>query len=164
MSKESRLKTVSQNADPTVSNLGTASSSGIRTRRYFSEDMRIRIVKEIEDGIYNKSEACRVYSVSSAALYKWLHKYSVRYQKQIVVVTEHESESVKRKKLEQQVTDLQQVIGQMTVESIFYKELLTVISERYDIDFKKNINTKSYNDLEHLKALIKELSTKSKTT
>jgi hypothetical protein len=73
-------------------------------------------------------------------------------------VTEHESESIKRKHLEQQVADLQQVIGQMTVETIFYKELLSVISERYEIDFKKNINMKSYNDLEQLKALVRELS------
>lgn len=140
-------KTVSQNR-----------FTGTRPKRYFSDALQQQVVKEIETGVYSKAEAARIYQVVPLTIYNWLHKHSLHFQKQIITVCELESESEKRKKLERQVGDFEKIIGQMSVENIFLKELLAVISERYEIDFKKNINTKSYSDLEHVKALIKELS------
>jgi transposase-like protein len=125
-----------------------------REYRYFSEDVRRQIVKEIEDKVYSKAEAARVYKVSQTCIYKWITLYSLNYQKRIVVVAELESESVKRKKLEAQVKDLQTVVGQQTVENIFYKQLIEVISEHYDFDLKKNINMMSSDELERIKKLL----------
>ena len=140
MTKKESEKTVSQN--------GVLKS---RDRRYFSEDLRRQIVKEIEDGVYGKSEAARVYGVSNVCIYKWLHKYSFKYQKGIVTVVELESESVKRKKLEQQQADSHKIIAAQTVELYFYKQLVEVISEHYDFDFKKNINSMSLDGLVQIK-------------
>jgi transposase len=125
-----------------------------REYRYFSEDVRRQIVKEIEDNVYTKAEAARVYKVSQTCIYKWIVRYSLNYQKRIVVVTELESDSVKRKKLEAQVKDLQAIVGQQTVENIFYRQLIEVISEHYDFDLKKNINTMSSEELERIKKLL----------
>ena len=63
MVKKELEKTVSQN-----------SVSQVHDKRYFSEYLRRHIVKEIEDGVYGKSEAARVYGVSNVCIYKWLHK------------------------------------------------------------------------------------------
>jgi transposase len=140
MEKETREKTVSQKED-------TAS----REYRYFSEEARRQIVKEIEEGLYNKAEAARVYKVHPTSIYNWMNKYSLLYQKRMRTVVETESDSKKRKKLEEQVSDLQKLIGQQAVENYFYKELVTFLSERYSFDFKKNINTMSSAELEQLK-------------
>jgi transposase len=140
MEKETREKTVSQN-----------NGEEARTYRYFSESARQQIVKELEDGLYSKAEAARVYKVHPSSLYNWLNKYSLTYQKQIRTVVETDSDSVKRKKLEAQVSDLQKLIGQQTVENYFYKSLVAFISDRYDFDFKKNINTMSLAELEQIK-------------
>jgi transposase len=122
-----------------------------RNKRYFSEELRRQIVKEIEDGVYGKSEAARVYEVSNVCIYKWLRKYSFKYQKGIVTVVELESESVKRKKLEQQQADSHKIIAAQAVELFFYKQLVEVISTHYDFDFKKNINSMSLDGLVHIK-------------
>lgn len=140
MAKKKLEKSVSQNSD-----------SEIRHKRYFSEDARRQVVKEIEDGVYSKSEASRIYKVSHASIYVWLHKYSLKFQKQMVTVVELESESSKRKKLEQQVDDLQKIVGLQTAENYFYQQLIDFISEHYEFDFKKNINTKSLEELELIK-------------
>jgi transposase len=140
MTKETKEKTVSQNK-----------GEGGRTYRYFSESARQQIVKEIEDGVYSKAESARLYKVHPSSIYNWLNKYSLTYQKQIRTVVETESDSVKRKKLELQVSDLQKLIGQQSVENYFYKSLVGFISERYDFDFKKNINTMSSAELEQIK-------------
>jgi transposase-like protein len=122
-----------------------------RQSRYFSEDARRQIVKEIEDGLYSKSEASRVYNVSHASIYNWLHKYSLKFEKQMIMVVELESESVKRKKLEQQINDLQKLVGHQAAENYFYEQLIDFMSEHYEFDFKKNINTKSSDELELIK-------------
>lgn len=126
-------------------------SFDVRQTRYFSEDARRQIVKEIEDGVYSKSEASRVYKVSHASIYVWLHKYSLKFQKQMVMVVELDSESSKRKKLEQQVNDLQKLVGRQATENYFYQQLIDFISEHYEFDFKKNINMKSSDELELIK-------------
>jgi transposase-like protein len=140
MAKKEIEKSMSQNG-----------SFDVRQTRYFSEDARRQIVKEIEDGVYSKSEASRVYKVSHASIYVWLHKYSLKFQKQMVMVVELDSESSKRKKLEQQVNDLQKLVGRQATENYFYQQLIDFISEHYEFDFKKNINMKSSDELELIK-------------
>ena len=89
-----------------------------------------------------------MYQVSVVALYKWRQKYSLLYQKGIVKVVELESESVKRKAIEQQLGQTHKVVGEQTVELAFYKKLIDLISNHYDFDFKKNISTMSLDGIE----------------
>jgi transposase-like protein len=119
-----------------------------RERRYFSEEARKFILKEIEDGVYTFRAASRVYKVSEAAIYIWRRKYSLLYQKGIVKVIELESESVRRKALEKQLSETHKVAGEQAVELVFYKKLVTLISEHYDFDFKKNTSSMSLDGLE----------------
>lgn len=131
-----------------------------RGRRYFSEAARRLVVKEIEDGIYSKAEAARVYKVSPSIIYVWLVKYSLHYQRGLQTVTELESEGHKRKQLEQQVADLQKVVSEKVLENFFYRQLFEVINEHYDFDFKKNMNMMSSDALEQIKKqLDKKVST-----
>jgi hypothetical protein len=70
------------------------------------------------------------------------------YQKGIVKVIELESESVRRKALEKQLSETHKVAGEQAVELVFYKKLVTLISEHYDFDFKKNTSSMSLDGLE----------------
>lgn len=131
-----------------------------RSIRYFSEAARRQVVKEIEEGIYTKAEAARVYKVSPASIYKWLGRYSLHYQKGLRTVTEVESEGHKRKEMEKQIIDLQKVISEQALENFFFRQLLDVINSHYDFDFKKNIHTMSSDSLEQIKRqLDKKVST-----
>jgi transposase len=108
-----------------------------RERRYFSESARRAIVKEIEEGL-SKAEASRRYEVSQAALYKWMARYSSSYSKALVRVVEHESDSLRARRLEQDLKEAYSLLGRKSAEVFFLEELLRVAGEHYGVDIKKN--------------------------
>lgn len=114
-----------------------------RERRYFSEDFRRSRVKEYEQGQTSVSEICRMYEVSATAVYKWIRKYSLHYQKSITKIVEEKSETRKRQALEQKVKELEQFIGRQQVQLKYYEKLLELAQQRYDIDLEKNFDWKS---------------------
>ena len=114
-----------------------------RERRYFSEEFRRARVKEYEEGQTSVSEICRVYEVSQTAVYRWIHKYSIHYQKSIVKVVEQKSETKKRLALEKKVEDLERIIGQQQVQINYYEKLVELVGEHYNVDFEKNSEWKS---------------------
>jgi transposase len=113
-----------------------------REHRYFEESLRIAIVKELDEGKITVSEVCRIYQVSKGAVYKWLNKYSSKYEKAIIKIVELKSESRKKKELEQKVKELEQLVGKKQFEVEFLKKLIEIAEEKYGIDFKKNSDTK----------------------
>lgn len=122
-----------------------------REVRYFSEDFRKKIVKEIEDKLTTVAEVCRIYKVSRNAVHVWIRRYSLNYQKQIVKVVELESESEKRKQLEKKLSDAEKVAGAQAIELAFYDKLFDILEKTYGMDFKKNIKMKSLDGLEKIR-------------
>jgi transposase-like protein len=111
-------------------------------RRYFSESARRAIVQELDEGKIGVIEASRLYKVSVNSLYKWLRKYSPLYQKKLVQVVEHQSESLRRKALEHQVGELERLLGQKQVEVEYWKKLVETANEALGIDLKKNFGSR----------------------
>jgi len=116
-----------------------------KEQRYFSEAFRQARVKEYEEGQVSVIEICRAYKVSKNAVYKWIRKYSTLYEKRITKVVEEKSETKKRLRLEKQVNELEQLIGQQQVKIEYYKKLVDLIEQHYQIDFEKNSDWKSWN-------------------
>jgi hypothetical protein len=56
-----------------------------------------------------------------------------------------ESESYKTKRLQQQVAELERIIGQKQLEIDFLNKLLEISSEELGFDLKKNFSTKLSN-------------------
>lgn len=110
-----------------------------RERRYFSEVARRAIVDEIDNGL-SKAEAARKYEVSQGAIYKWITKYSKRYQSMLVKVVEHASESNKVKKLEAELEQAYAMLGRVKAESMFLQKIIEKADEAYDTDLKKNFD------------------------
>jgi transposase-like protein len=108
-----------------------------RQRRVFSEDLKRKIVKEIEQGKANIATVCREYSVSDVSVYKWLHKYSSYLQKGVKVVMELNSEGYRSKELEKRVKDLEAAVGRKQLEVEFLNKLIEIASRQLGIDIKK---------------------------
>jgi len=102
-------------------------------------------VKEYEEGQTSVSEISRTYGVSPTAVYKWIKRYSLHYQKQIVKVVEEKSQTKKRMALEQRIQDLERLIGQQQVKISYYEQLVCHIDAHYEIDVEKNFVKKSSN-------------------
>lgn len=111
-----------------------------RERRYFSESVRKLIVQEIDDGL-SKAEAGRKYKVSQAAIYKWYVKYSLHYKTALVTVVEHLSDSVRVKKLEEELEQTYALLGRAKAENMLLHKVIDKADEVMGMDIKKNFDT-----------------------
>lgn len=112
-------------------------AQGQRVTRYFSDDFKRRKVEEIESKMISIAEICRQYSVSNAAVYKWIYKFSLMRKKGIKMVIETDSDTARIKALQDQIAQLEQMLGQKQFEVEFMKKQLEIASEQYGVDFKK---------------------------
>lgn len=114
----------------------------IRQTRYFSEDFRKARVKEIEQNLTTVIEISRQYNVSTAAVYKWMYKYSFYLKKGIKQVIELKSETLKTKRLKERVAELEQIIGQKQLAIDFHDKLIEIASDEFGVDIKKKYSGK----------------------
>lgn len=114
-----------------------------RERRYFSVAARQAIVQEIDKGL-SKAEAGRRYEVSLSAIYKWLHKYSKKYEPCLVKVVEHASEGSKIKQLEAELEKTYGLLGRAKAELMYLEQIIERANEELGCDLKKNTATPHY--------------------
>jgi transposase len=119
-------------------------SSQVQKReiRYFSEDFRKKKVEELERRITSVSEICKVYQVSSTAVYKWMNKYSLMRNKGIKTVVESASDTARIKAMQEQIAKLEQLVGQKQFQIEFLQKQMEIASENYGVDFKKKVSGK----------------------
>lgn len=117
----------------------------LRQQRNFSEEFKKKRIKELLEKQVTVSELARLYSVTRTSIYKWLYLYSPHHQQGTTLVVEMESESYKTKRLQQQVADLERIVGQKQLEIDFLGKLLEIGSEELGFDLKKNFSTKLSN-------------------
>lgn len=109
----------------------------IKTRRIFSEQLKRKLVNELETGSLQVKDVCEIYQVSHTAVYKWLYKHSKIYKRNNVVIVEDKSESKKAKLLEQQVKELQRTLGEKQMQVEYLEKLLELHKEATGEDLKK---------------------------
>jgi len=105
-------------------------------RKVVSEDVKRRIVEEIESGSIGQCEASRLYGLSRAAIQKWLKQYGkLRYRTQIVeVVMKDEKEKIE---------ELQQALSDAHLKLRLYDKMLELAGKEYKADLKKNFSTQA---------------------
>ena len=116
-----------------------------KRRRTFSDEFKKSKVQELVEKRITVTQLSRVYGVTRAAIYKWIFKYSVGHEKKTTLVVQMESESYKTQRLQQQVAELERIVGQKQLEIDFLKKLLEISSEEMGFDLKKNFSTKLSN-------------------
>lgn len=108
-----------------------------RQNRYFSESFKRKKVSELERNLTTVSEISKEYQVSGTAVYKWLYKYSQHRKRGVKQVVEMKSDTQKVKALKEKIRELEQLLGQKTIEAEFHKKMIEIASEEIGIDIKK---------------------------
>jgi transposase len=110
--------------------------------RYFSEELKRRIVGDLEQGIFTVREASREYEVSRPAVYKWLYKYSRYAKRQERVIVESKSHTSKIKAMQERIKELERIIGQKQLLIDFKDKMIEIAEEQYKVDIKKKFDSK----------------------
>ena len=122
----------------------------IRRKRKFSEDFKLKIVKEYESGEFSVVEMTKIYDISYQTIYNWIYKYS-KYNKQSIQVVEmKDSQAHKFKQMEARIKELERAVGQKQMNIDYLEKMIDLAKEHYDIDIKKS-NTLHYGGSKNIK-------------
>lgn len=114
-----------------------------RTNSYktYSIAFKMKIVDEIENGIFTQFEACKLYKISDSTLNGWVKKYGVneRIDKKVIIMTRLEESELlllrsENKRLKRSLEDAQ-------IRSLAYECLVEEASHYTKIDLKKNFGS-----------------------
>jgi len=108
-----------------------------RRRRTFSEEFKIKKVREIEQKITTIAQVSRQYEVREYSISRWLIKYGKNYMKGVKVIVESESDTGRIATLKARVADLERIIGQKQVQLDFKEKMIELAEEVYGVDIKK---------------------------
>lgn len=108
-----------------------------RMSRNFSEKFKKEIVKRIENNEYSVREVSKLYGVSTTAVYKWVYKYSILYQKGYRQIVEPMSSTKKVKELQDRIKELERAVGQKQMKVDFLEKLIEIADDKLGIDIKK---------------------------
>jgi transposase len=108
-----------------------------RQRRTFSESFKREKVRLIERKTLKVSEICKMYNVSPRAVYKWIDRFGTEPKIEKLIVEKH-SETRALLEMQKQIAELERLLGQKQIEIEFYKKMVDIAEEHYDIDIKKN--------------------------
>lgn len=114
----------------------------LRTNRYFSEDFKRKKVREIEKNITTVTQIIKEYNVSSSAVYKWIHKYSVNMKKGVVQIVEAKSDTAKIQNLKDQIKELERIVGQKQIIIEFQQKMIELAENDLGIEIKKKYGSK----------------------
>jgi transposase len=111
----------------------------LKQRRIFSEEVRKRVVRDIEQGKCTVRQASHELQVCFQTVYLWLYKYSIYLQKDKILVVENKSESYRSRELEKRIAELEAALGRKQMEIDLLNKILELASKEQNIDLKKNI-------------------------
>jgi len=113
-----------------------------RQNRYFSNDIKKKIVRDLEKNLISVADVIRTYQVSRTSVYRWIFKYSTMAQKQHKQVVEPKSDTQKIKSLKERIKELERIIGQKQLDIDFKDKMIELAEQRYNVDIKKKLGTK----------------------
>ncbi|MBE7172670.1 MAG: transposase [Williamsia sp.] len=109
----------------------------LKPRRIFSEKLKRKIVKDIEQGKVNVTGVCREYEVSNVSVYVWLKKFSSHLHSSSTLVMQMDSEQYRTKELEKKVAELEAALGRKQLEIEYLNKLIDIASRDLAVDLKK---------------------------
>ena len=115
-----------------------------RQNRYFSEEIKRQKVNDLERNLVTIPELCREYRVSRTSVYNWIYKYSVTRKRQERQIVEKMSDTRKIKGLQDQIRELERIIGVKQIQLDFKDKMIEIAEEMYQIDIKKKCGSKLF--------------------
>jgi len=110
----------------------------LKPRRIFSDKLKKKIVKDIEQCKVNVTGACREYQISQQSVYCWLKKFSTHLHPSTTLVMQMDSEQYRSKELEKKVTELEAALGRKQMEIDYLNKLIEIAGQDLGTDLKKN--------------------------
>lgn len=112
----------------------------------YSISFRRQVVEDLESGRFDSIESARVhYGIGGqGTVQKWLRKYGKNHLLPKVVIVEKPDEKNQIRELKQQVSKLEQALGQTQLEKVLETAFLKLACKDLDCDvdeFKKKVNT-----------------------
>lgn len=114
----------------------------VRFNRRFSEDFKKKKVKELECNLVSVSDICKTYTVTRAAVYKWIYKYSIMVKKNVRQVVEAKSDTQKIRMLEERIKELERLVGQKQIMLEFKDKMIEIAESTYGVDIKKKVGSR----------------------
>ena len=112
----------------------------LKPRRIFSDKLKKKIVKDIEQGKVSITGAGREYEISNNSVYRWLKKYSAHLHPSTTLVMQMDSEQYRSKELEKKVAELEAALGRKQMEIDYLNKLIEIAGQDMGTDLKKNIS------------------------
>ena len=109
--------------------------------RYFSEELKRKIVNDLDNGTTNIQEVASLHEVTRQTVYQWIYRYSDKHTQGTRMIVELESESKKNIALLARVAELERAVGQKQLERDYLAKVLELASDHYGEDLKKNFGT-----------------------
>jgi transposase len=109
----------------------------LRPRRIFSEELKKKLVRDLEGGKVSVSGICREYQVSGTAVYKWLRKFSGPLCSSTTLVMQKDSEQYRSRELEKKVQELEAALGRKQLEIDYLNKLIELADKDMGTDLKK---------------------------
>jgi transposase-like protein len=125
-----------------------------KNRRVFSDEFKQHIVQEIEQKLVTVQTVVKTYQVAESVVYKWLRKFGTKWQPTTTTVVQMESETLKRKAVQDENLQLKAIVGQQKMENDILKQVLICFNEEHKIDLKKSTNGTSFSILTKTKQTI----------
>ena len=110
--------------------------------RYFSEDFKIKRVRELENNLVSISDICKTHHVSRTSVYRWIYKYSGMSKREEKQVVESKSDTKKIQLLEERIKELERALGQKQMMLDIKDKMIEIAEQTYDIDIKKKLASK----------------------
>lgn len=110
----------------------------VKTRRRFSEDFKLKVVKDYESGTYGVAELHKLYDIAVQSIYNCIYKYSKYNKKSVKVVELKDSQMEKVKQMERRIAGLECSLGQKPMNNWLSRKMINLSGEKYGIDIKKN--------------------------
>lgn len=118
-----------------------------RQNRYFSEDIKKKIVRDLEKNLIRISDVCSTYEVSRTSVYRWIYQYSAMTKKKHKQIVESKSDTAKIKALEERIKELERTVGQKQLMIDFKDKMIELAEQRYSVDIKKKLGSKASSGL-----------------
>jgi transposase len=110
----------------------------LRQSRFFSEQVKRDVVKDIENGKCSISQASRELNVSSTSVYRWIGRYSRYLQNNKRLVVEDKSEAYQTEQLRKKILELEAALGRKQMELDLINKVVDLASEEFKTDLKKS--------------------------
>lgn len=117
-----------------------------RTIKRYSESFKLKILSELSDGKYTKNEIRRVYGVSLGGLDHWIKKYR-RFEllnQRVKIETMDEKDKIR--KLEEEISQLKELLVQSQIKSYLDEAYLEYAAKKMGFksveELKKKLNIK----------------------